>query len=191
MIEVCPPVAPGFARCLTEMVVAGGPQPETSAAGDFVPAGFSPDQIKIAHELPMGRRAGRGQTIAIVSAFDSPTVEADLAVFSKQFGLPRCTTANGCFTKVNDTGGTTYPPADAGWALESNLDVQWAHAIAPGAKILLVEANSNSFPDLFRAVNYAVRNASYLSGSWGSVEFAGQTIFDPLLRFPGVSKFFA
>ena len=65
--------------------------------------------------------------------------------FSSQYGLPACTTANGCFTKVDQTGGTSYPSVDAGWALEISLDVQWAHAIAPGAKILLVEANSASF----------------------------------------------
>ena len=61
--------------------------------------------------------AGADQTIAIVDAYDDPTAEKDLNVFSSRFGLPACTTANGCFKKVNQTGGTRYPRADGGWAL--------------------------------------------------------------------------
>ena len=117
--------------------------------------------------------AGAGKTIAIVDAYDDPTAESDLAVFSSQYGLPACTTANGCFKKVNQTGGTSYPRKDAGWALEISLDVQWAHAIAPGAKILLVEASSNSFANLLAAEDYAKTHAQYVSNSWGGCEFSG------------------
>src|ERR1035437_10282218 len=87
---------------------------------------------------------GTGKTIGIVDAYDDPTAANDLGVFSKQFGLPACTTSSGCFKKVNQTGGTSYPKSNSGWALEISLDIEWAHAIAPGTKILLVEASSAS-----------------------------------------------
>ena len=116
--------------------------------------------------------------MAIVDAYDDPTAESDLAVFSSQFGLPPCTTANGCFTKVNQTGGTSYPRKDSGWALEISLDIEWAHAIAPGAHILLVEATSNSFANLLAAEDYAKTNAQYVSNSWDGSEFSGENAYD-------------
>ena len=84
---------------------------------------------------------GSGATIAIVDAFDDPTIAANLHL-SGQYGLPACTVTSGCFTKVNQTGGTTLPNATPGWALEISLDVEWAHTLAPQAHILLVEANT-------------------------------------------------
>src|SRR5262249_40415289 len=106
-----------------------------------------------------------------------------------QYGLPQCTTANGCFKKVNQTGGKSYPRANSGWALEISLDVQWAHAIAPGAKILLVEASSNSFTNLMAAEDYAAANAAYVSNSWGGNEFSGQSTYDSHFTRTGVSFF--
>jgi len=117
-------------------------------------------------------------TIAIVDAYDDPNIEGDLGVYSTQFGLPKCTTANGCFKKVNQTGGTSYPAKNAGWALEISLDVQIAHAICPGCKILLVEATSNSFSDLLKAEDYAIAHAKIASNSWGGGEFSGETGYD-------------
>ena len=99
-------------------------------------------------------------TVAIVDAFDATNAEADLAVFSAQFGLPSCTTANGCFKKVSQTGTSTLPAYNSGWEGEISLDVQWVHASAPNAHILLVEAKSDSTSDLLIAVNYAKANAS-------------------------------
>src|SRR5205823_11243016 len=104
--------------------------------------------------------------------------ESDLNVFSNQYGLPACTTANGCFKKVDQTGGTRYPRSDSGWALEISLDVQWAHAIAPGAAILLVEAKTNSFANLLAAEDYAKTHAQYVSNSWGGGESAGEIAYD-------------
>lgn len=153
------------------------------------PTGLSPATIKSAYNFPTSSTAGAGKTIAIVDAYDDPTAEGDLNVFSTQFGLPACTTANGCFKKVNQTGGTRYPRANAGWALEISLDVQWAHAIAPGAKILLVEANSNSFSNLFKAEDYAKAHAQYVSNSWGGSEFSGETSYDSHFSQSGVSFF--
>ncbi len=153
------------------------------------PTGLAPLTIKSAYSFPTAMTAGAGQTIAIVDAYDDPTAEADLGVFSAQYGLPACTTANGCFRKVNQTGGTKYPKANAGWALEISLDVQWAHAIAPGAHILLVEATSNSFTNLLAAEDYAAGHAGYVSNSWGGPEFSGEAAYDSHFVHSGVSFF--
>ncbi len=74
--------------------------------------------------------------------------------------------------------------ADRGWALEIWLDVQWTHAIAPGAKILLVEASSNSFANLLAAEDYAKANAQYVSNRWGGSEFSGESAYDSHFASP-------
>ena len=185
-----------LALALPAGVLAGAPadhfakpffhvKPNASAA----PTGLSPATIKGAYNFTTSMTAGAGLTIAIVDAYDDPTAESDLNVFSSQYGLPSCTTANGCFKKVNQTGGASYPKADAGWALEISLDVQWAHAIAPGAKILLVEARSSSFTNLLAAEDYAAAHANYVSNSWGAGEFSGETAYDSHFSHSGVSFF--
>jgi len=130
---------------------------------------------------------GDGATIAIVDAFDSPNAELDLNTFSTLYGLPACTTANGCFTKVNQTGGAVYPARNTGWEIEINLDTQWVHAIAPKAKIILVEANSNYDSDLFVAEAYAATVASVVSNSWSGGEFSGQAAWDAYMNQPYVT----
>jgi len=153
------------------------------------PTGLSPSTIKSAYNFSSSSTAGSGKTIAIVDAYDHPSIAADLAMFSSQYGLPACTTANGCFQKVNQTGGSSYPRKNAGWALEIALDVEWAHAIAPGAHILLVEASSNSFANLLAAEDYAKAHAQYVSNSWGAAEFSGETSYDSHFAQSGVSFF--
>ncbi len=183
-VKVCGPADPAAARCHAQL--------EPGRLGDLAqsaPYGLSPAQIKSAYGFNTSATAGAGKTIAIVDAYDDPTAESDLAVFSSQYGLPACTTANGCFSKVNQTGGTRYPKANAGWALEISLDVQWAHAIAPGAKILLVEATSNSFANLLAAEDYAKTHAQYVSNSWGGSESVGEAANDPHFVQAGVSFF--
>ena len=182
---VCPGPAFDAAHChaQVETDAHGNPMASTS------PTGLSPATIKSVYGYSTSSTAGAGKTIAIVDAYDDPNAEADLAVFSSQFGLPACTTANGCFKKVNQTGGTSYPRKDAGWALEISLDVQWAHAIAPGAKILLVEASSNSFTNLLAAEDYAKTHAQYVSNSWGASEFSGENAYDSHFSQSGVSFF--
>ncbi len=179
-IHVCPsPAGPDTARCHAMV------RPNASSS----PTGLSPATIKSVYNFPTGSTAGAGQTIAIVDAYDDPTAEHDLGVFTAQYGLPACTTASGCFKKVNQAGGTSYPRKDAGWALEISLDVQWAHAIAPGAHILLVEASSNSFANLLAAEDYARAHAQYVSNSWGSSEFSSETSYDSHFAQAGVSFF--
>jgi subtilase family serine protease len=149
------------------------------------PAGaMTPAILRSAYALPPG---GGGQAIGIVDAFDDPTAESDLVAFSSAFGLPSCTTASGCFRKVNQTGGTSYPAANSGWSLEVALDVETAHGICPNCKILLVEANSNSFDDLAAAENEAVAlGANVVSNSWGGSEFSTETSLDSNFNHPGV-----
>jgi subtilase family serine protease len=153
------------------------------------PTGLSPSKIKTVYNFPTSTTAGSGKTIGIVDAYDDPTAEADLGVFSSQYGLPACTTANGCFKKVDQTGGTHYPRKNSGWALEISLDIQWAHAIAPGAHILLVEAKTNSFTNLLIAEDYAKAHAQYVSNSWGASEFSGESSYDSHFSQTGVSFF--
>ena len=133
------------------------------------PTGLSPSKIRKAYNLPASGGSG---TVALVDAYDCPTVESDLVIFSQQFGLP---TAN--FEKHKMTQNIAV---DTGWALEISLDVQWAHAIAPNAKILLVEARSASVNDLLAAVNYARNRADVVavSMSWGGEEFLGQSAYN-------------
>ncbi|MCC7105469.1 MAG: S53 family peptidase [Chloroflexi bacterium] len=177
---------PMQARCFSELQPRAGKRYTST-----VPAGLSPATIKRVYGFSTNNTAGAGKTIAIVNAYDAPTVENDLNRFSSQYGLPACTTANGCFKKVNQTGGSTYPRANASWALKTSLDTQWAHAIAPGARILLVEANSNYYTDLMAAVDYAKSVAQYVSMSWGGSEFSGESNYDSRFVKSGVSFFVA
>ena len=112
------------------------------------PGGETPQSIYPVYNLTFTGSGGSG-VIAIVDAFDYPTAENDLNVFSSAFGLPACTTANGCFKKVYAKG--VKPRQNCGWAQEAALDIEWAHAMAPSAKIVLVEAATNGFADLFQA----------------------------------------
>ena len=178
-------VAPrGSASCNAQVVTnAGG----TPLATTTPPAGaLGPGQFARAYSLPTS--APSGATIAIVDAYDNPNIENDLAAFSAYYGLPACTTANGCFRKVNQSGGTTYPSKNTGWGLEIALDVETAHGICQTCKILLVEATSPTYANLGAAENQAVRlGASVIANSWGGAESAGEVSFDSAyFNHPGV-----
>lgn len=162
------------------------------AAGPFVtnptPVGYTPSQIRYAYGIDQLAGNGSGQTIAIVDAYDDPNIASDVDFFNQTFGLPRFNQSGGpTFTKVNQTGGTKYPKVNSGWAGEISLDVEWAHAVAPGANILLVEATTNSFTNLLTAVDYASSHASVVSMSWGSNEFSGETTYDAHFLHSGVT----
>jgi len=149
---------------------------KTSQAGAAV-VGMTPATVRHAYGFDSIANQGDGMVIAIVDAYDDPKIESDLGVFSSAFSLPACTTANGCFKKLYASG--SKPHTDAGWSLEMSLDVEWAHAIAPKAKIVLVEAASSSFNDLMKAVDVAVANgASVVSMSFGGNEFSAEGGFD-------------
>jgi hypothetical protein len=184
---VCAAVAVGSARCTSRVVDDGAGTPLTASG----PSGLSPATMRSVYGFPVDPVAGGGHVVAIVDAYDDPTAESDLAVFDQTFGLPACTTGNGCFTKVNQTGGTRLPHVNGGWALETSLDVQWVHAIAPGARVLLVEANSASNADMFTAEDYARTHAQYVSDSWGAPESSLEKLSDGHFAQPGVSIFVA
>ena len=144
--------------------------------------------------------SGGLETIAIVDAYDYPTAYNDLTVFSKQFGLPvlpQCSAAHttGCFEQVYAAG--TKPATNGSWALEAALDIEWAHAMAPGARIVLVEAASDSFSDLFHAVSVASSvvtqggGSGEVSMSWGGSEFSGESAYDLNFQTLGVVYFAA
>ena len=139
--------------------------------------GYSPTQIRHAYGFDQVSFAGgsvaadgAGQTIAIVDAYNNPDIITDLGIFDAAYGL----NAPPSFSVVNQSGGSALPATDGGWAGEIALDVEWAHAIAPMANIVLVEANSAKYVDLLAAVDYArtLPNVSTISMSWGSNEFA-------------------
>jgi len=173
------------------------------AASAHSPAGFWPIDMWTAYNLPNAYNSsnlytgtsGKGITIAIVDAYDSPNAAADLANFSTFFGLPKLPacpsasqTATACFLKVSQTGSTTSLPArNSGWEIEINLDTQWVHAIAPSASILLVEANSSSGTDLLNAVNFAKAHAQVVSMSWGGGEFSGESTYDSYFQANGTT----
>ncbi len=172
---VCPgPAEPGSGRCHARVIIDARGNPH---AGGTPPASaLGPADFRDAYNLTS--TGSSSITIAIVDAFNHPNIESDLSVYSAQYGLPACTTANGCFRKVDQRGGTQYPKTNAGWALEIALDVEIAHAICPNCKLLLVEADSNSFANLSTAENYAAAHATVVSNSWGANEFSGETGLD-------------
>ena len=138
------------------------------------PAGYAPATIKGYLGLS---GTGSGQTIAIVVAYNDPTISADLTTFDSNFGLA----APPSFKKVSETGTNTLPVTDANWSLESSLDVEWAHALAPAASIILVEATTSSLSDLDAAIDWAGKQSgvSVISNSWGtSGEISGETTND-------------
>jgi len=162
------PVRPPYTRCFAMVDPAVG----VSLAE---PQGLAPADIQSAYGLDPA--AGAGRTVAIVAAYDNPNAEADLAVYREQYGLPPCTTANGCFRKVNQRGeAADLPDPNAGWALEISLDLDSVSAACPSCRILLVEADSASLADLIPAVHTAVRlGADVVSNSYGSIgEFSGE-----------------
>src|SRR6201999_2460811 len=116
-------------------------------------SGYGPADLDSAYKLPTN--LGAGQTVAIVDAYDDPNAASDLATYRSQFGLPACTTANGCFRKINQNGQTSpMPTGDTGWAGEISLDLDMVSAICPNCSITLIEANDAS-DNLFTAVKEA------------------------------------
>jgi subtilase family serine protease len=145
-----------------------------NATGSAAP--YSPTALHNAYNLPT--TAATKQTIAVVDAFDDPNAEADLATYRLMFGLAPCTTDNGCFRKVNQSGGTTYPTADSNWGMEISLDLDMVSAICQNCNILLVEANSASITNLALAANEAATlGANEISNSYGASEFIGENTY--------------
>jgi hypothetical protein len=179
--DVCGPAEPGFARCLAEARTdrearadAGAStdteaRTDAGARADAAPQGYSPADLRAAYNLPA--TGGANQTVAVVDAGDDASAEADLGVYRSTYGLPACTSANGCFRKLNQRGAASPLPADAGWGEEISLDLDMVSAACPQCHILLVEADSTSLDDLGASVNAAVAaGATEVTNSYGATE---------------------
>ena len=178
---------PGSLACIYQTV------DESTAYGNGCP-------VSQATKTPSG---GSG-VIAIVDAYDYPTASSDFDTFSNQFGLPTGSNCNGgktCFTKV--AAGNTFPKSNGGWAQEEALDIEWSHAMAPNAQIILVEAASSSFTNLLAAVQVASNEVlcgkktcpnggngvGEVSMSWGGSEFSREIADDSYFTNPGITYF--
>ncbi|MFD7919425.1 peptidase S8 [Streptomyces sp. NPDC059740] len=185
------PVKKDYMACNALHVTSGTPL-SANAERDLglaaAPSGYGPSSLQAAYNLPSGS-AGSGRTVAIVDAYDDPKAESDLATYRAQYGLPACTTANGCFKKVGQSGTSSLPSADGGWAEEISLDLDMVSAACPNCKILLVEANSPTMANLGKSVNTAVSlGAKYVSNSYGGGESSSDTSYDSsYFNHPGVA----
>ena len=153
---------------------------------NVTPSGYGPSSLRSAYNVTA--TGSSATTIAIVDAYGYANAEADLAVYRAQFGLPSCTTANGCFKKVNQSGSSSsYPPNNTGWAQEQALDLDMASAMCPNCKILLVQATSATYGNLATAVNTAANlGAKVISNSYGGGE-VGSTAYNSAYTHTGVA----
>jgi subtilase family serine protease len=180
--HVCGAVPIHHSRCFA-VTLDGASAP----FGVNAPSGYGPQDLQSAYKLP-STTAGAGQTVAIVDAYDDPTAESDLAQYRSFYGLPPCTTANGCFRKVDQNGGTLYPAPSPDWDLEISLDLDMVSATCPTCHILLVEATTNLTSDLLVAEDTAARlGANAISNSWGGGEDSTETTDDVHFNHPGVA----
>ncbi len=195
--QVCQPPAAGHEGCLAKLLVPassaarahntpiGGAARDTGGAPGSARGGYfglTPADLHSAYDLPTTPPGS--QTIAVIDAYDDPTVEADLKVYDEEFGLPECSSANGCFTKLNEAGQPgPLPEGETGWGVEISLDVETAHAVCQSCHVLLIEADSSYLSDLEAAVKTAVeQGATEVSNSYGggdSPELGGY-------NYPGV-----
>jgi hypothetical protein len=206
-VGVCPAIA-GMARCDAEALFlrsSGGPvRPliavrsaaarvrsagavSASVPSTAPPQADTPAWLQQAYDLTyLSQTAGGGDTVAVVDAYDDPGAASDLAVFRSQYGLPACTAANGCFTKLNEYGQSApLPSGNSGWEEEESLDLDAVSALCPHCKIVLVEAASASLSDMDTALQEAVAyGAQQVSNSWSA------DVSSPIggtYTFPGVS----
>ena len=185
--RVCGDVQAGHVRCHSLVRIDILPLAQSQVQQPAQVLGYHPSDLQSAYSLP-GSSAGSGQTVAIVDAYDDPKAETDLATYRSEFGLPACTTANGCFRKVDQTGGTRPPARDSGWSEEISLDLDMVSAICPKCHILLVESNTNSFTDMGQAVNTAANlGANAISNSYGAYEYPGESGLDSYYNHPGIA----
>ncbi|MDT4934644.1 MAG: hypothetical protein QOK11_2536 [Pseudonocardiales bacterium] len=182
-VALLPAARSHAATCFGKVISANGSGPAVTKG----PVGYGPAQIQSAYRLAGLHASGR--TVAIVDAYDDPKAESDLAVYRAAYGLPACTTANGCFRKVNQNGQSSPLPArDYGWALEISLDLDAVSAACPDCHILLVEASGPTTSALMTAVDSAVRlGAVAVSNSYGGAEDSTIRAADAHLNHPGVA----
>jgi hypothetical protein len=175
----------GEVRCFSQAIAHARQEGPQVMAG---PTGLGPSQIQSAYKL--GGLSSGGKTVAIVDAYNDPKAASDLAKFRSTYGLPACTTANGCFKQVNEKGATSpLPSGDYGWAEEESLDLDAVSSACPDCKILLVEASSANIADLVAAEDTAAKAAGVasVSNSWGGSEDSSILGEDTHFNHPGVA----
>jgi subtilase family serine protease len=185
-VHACDRVPAGWVSCsaIRRDVSADGKKPR-SGGTTSAPAGYGPTALQGAYAVPATSTTA---TVAIVDAYDDPSAESDLAKYRSTYGLPPCTTSNGCLRKVNQTGGTSMPSASTGWSQEIALDLDMVSAICPSCHILLVEATSATVGNLSTAVQTAAKlGAVAISNSYGGNEFSGETSYDAAYNQPGIA----
>jgi hypothetical protein len=168
----CPSAEPGGVRCfaLVRRDVGGANRPIS---------GYAPADLQAAYNLPSSTN-GTGQTVTIVASNGYPKAEQDMGTYRSHFGLPPCTTANGCFKKYNQHGQQgAYPPISQGWDEQQALDLDMVSAICPNCKIVLVEANKPSQQSLANGVDEAVKlGATIISIGYGMTTKTGESDYD-------------
>ncbi|MGH2916300.1 MAG: hypothetical protein ACRDMX_15075 [Solirubrobacteraceae bacterium] len=198
--DTCPPVATGHARCAAEAIVirsdgqlvrprihrrrrlarigprfAGAFAAADAGVGLPAPTAGTPAYLQQAYDLTyLSQIAGGSDTVAVVDAYDDPTAASDLASFRATYGLPACTSASGCFAKVNQDGvAAPLPQADSNWETEISLDLDAISSLCPNCHILLVEAASTSMSDMQQAeIEAATLGARQISDSWSVDSFS-------------------
>lgn len=179
-------VAPGHYTCFalrrTDVGARSGfvPAAEVAASTTGHPLGYGPADLQSAYDLTTASGAnGAGQRIYVIDAYDDPRAESDLRAYRSEYRLPACTTANGCFEKINQYGSTTPLPArDPGWASETSLDLDMVSAICPRCAITLIEANDDG-DSLYTAIKQAnSRGGKFVSISWGGPEVGDENWYD-------------
>ena len=179
--RVCAKATAGHAACFSKVLVtAKGAVPNATAP---LASALTPTQVRAAYGLSSA--SGAGRTVAIVDAYGYPNLERDLGIYRSQYGLSACTTANGCLKVVNQTGGTSLPRTNVGWAQEQALDLDAVSATCPDCKIVMVQATNNSLANLAAAVNQAARMAGVvaISNSYGGGDSAENSAYN----HPGIA----
>jgi hypothetical protein len=190
--RACTDPTPGGPACNAQVVTNADGTPLATSSPPAT--AYGPAQFAGAYGLPVteASTAPTAQTVAIVDAYSDPNIATDLQAFDSAFGVPAMTTgspcARDCFEQVNQTGGSSLPPANSGWDLEIALDVETVHSICQSCNIILVAADSASIADLGAAEDEAAAlGANVITNSWGAGEFAGETGYDSHFNHPGVA----
>lgn len=192
-VKVCSQAPVGYAGCLSWLNTHASHKAGTASANavspDATPSGYGPSDLQSAYALATASADnGAGVTVGIVDAYNDPNAFSDVNVYRSQYGetdLASCTptavksSTTPCFAKSSQTGTTSYPSTDGGWAEEESLDIDMVSAICPNCNILLVEATSSSYANLGTAVNEAVKlGATAVSNSYGGSDSSSDSSYD-------------
>jgi subtilase family serine protease len=189
-IAVCGQAIGRAARCFAHVVTDARGNilftPKLAAGSRATPSGYGPTQLRSAYN--MTGSGSSSTTVAIVDAYGYSNAESNLGTYRAQFGLPACTTANGCFKKLNQNGVQgSYPANNTGWEQESALDLDMVSAMCPNCHIILVEASSTSFANLAAAENTAAAQGAHaVSNSYGGGESGSQS-YESAYNHPGIA----